>query len=463
MPQPQVNLPNKEGLRRISSLPPRTSKKDLLSDQPPRSNSDINPNELRPPTTPSPANEGPSHVPSSEGSSHVPSNEGPSYVPSSESEKGKESSFWSRLSSIWAWLKKVSGFGHKSSAKVSEISSLPNVSGEARNVEETATDESKQNSWTLSGIWNAIAHKRFYATPVTHPSWPSSVRDELTTTLGLKGPWEQWGTMVFNPRPPTDVNLDREISSVRGFGKELLQNKQEALKVWKEKIKANGKSDFEAEILSTDLFLELARQLSTHQDRADKFQKSIIRIAKEATEVMGSKEALKAELKRIVEVFDTAEKQVAMRQAHPMFENPNKKVYSVIGTNWDHDYYQRPLSPLLLLYEKPNISTNLASYAKEYHDAVEHFQRTNIVIAAVKHYIEEVKKVTPIHESYGAEVLEYFRNMEKVKAKDDKYLEKMGATELSREEQQAIWDGTFDTTQRLHQDNPPRQSHQDER
>jgi hypothetical protein len=123
MPQPQVNLPNKEGLRRISSLPPRTSKKDLLSDQPPRSNSDINPNELRPPTTPSPANEGPSHVPSnegpshvpsSEGSSHVPSNEVPSYVPSSESEKGKESSFWSRLSSIWAWLKKVLGFGHKS-------------------------------------------------------------------------------------------------------------------------------------------------------------------------------------------------------------------------------------------------------------------------------------------------------------------------------------------------------------
>jgi hypothetical protein len=135
---------------------------------------------------------------------------------------------------------------------------------------------------------------------------------------------------------PTDVNLDREISSVRGFGKELVQNKQEALQVWKEKIKANGKSDFEAEILSTDLFLELARQLSTHQDRADEFQKSIIRIAKQATEVMGSKEALKAELKRIVEVFDTAEKQVAMRQAHPMFENPNKKVYSVIGTNWDH-------------------------------------------------------------------------------------------------------------------------------
>jgi hypothetical protein len=69
------------------------------------------------------------------------------------------------------------------SAKVSEISSLPNVSGEARNVEETATDESKQNSWTLSGIWNAIAHKRFYATPVTHPSWPSSVRDELTSKI----------------------------------------------------------------------------------------------------------------------------------------------------------------------------------------------------------------------------------------------------------------------------------------
>jgi acetate kinase len=63
------------------------------------------------------------------------------------------------------------------------------------------------------------------------------------------------------------------------------------------------------------------------------------------------------------------------------------------------------------LYEKSNIPTKLAPYAKEYHDAVEHFQRTKIVIAAVKHYIEEVKKVTPIHESYGAEVLEYFRNM----------------------------------------------------
>ena len=74
-------------------------------------------------------------------------------------------------------------------------------------------------------------------------------------------------------------------------------------------------------------------------------------------------------------------------------------------------FYRRPLSPLLLLKEKPEISEKLADYAEDYYEAVQHFKKTDDTIAAINDYLLESKKVLLNHANYEKEVLNYFENL----------------------------------------------------
>ncbi|KAH9453340.1 hypothetical protein Pst134EA_024216 [Puccinia striiformis f. sp. tritici] len=240
----------------------------------------------------------------------------------------------------------------------------------------------------------------------------------------FEGPWEKWTKMRYNPRTPTETR-EHPISSMRYLGDELVKDEYAAQRNWLGKLEAAGAAKLQKDALSTELFFKLVTRLSEQEKQGAEFQKDVIKIGQEAAEDFKGEAYLKFELRRIMEEF---------------YES--KHMGGVVGTRYDVDFYKQPLSPLLLLKERPALSPELLVYEPRYRAAVKHFKETRETIAAIKDYLEEFDKIVIAHRNYAADVLKYFENLDKIK--DRKFLTDIAREGLKNEELEAIKSKVFE-------------------
>ncbi|WAQ91003.1 hypothetical protein PtA15_13A403 [Puccinia triticina] len=239
--------------------------------------------------------------------------------------------------------------------------------------------------------------------------------DELTEPF--IPPWERWGSMKYHPRTPTDTR-EHFVVTMRVLGDKLREDPSEAKHMWNEALMKAGGTPLRRKILSTDLFFQLCERLSKQEEKGAKFVNMNIEIGKAGNRIFKGEGYLKEELKSIVDRFQPG-------YAH-----------GVTGTKWDPDFYRRPLSPLLLLVDRPELSPRLSKYAKWYRKGVDLFESLKETVAALKDYYAESEKLSIAHENYEDEVLYYFNHLDQID--DRNFMTDITREGLSNEELEKI-------------------------
>ncbi|EFP83893.2 uncharacterized protein PGTG_09606 [Puccinia graminis f. sp. tritici CRL 75-36-700-3] len=329
------------------------------------------------------------------------------HAQATEPEK-KKKGFWSMLVRFWKWMTR----SRKPEHPLGKIF--------------VASEPKKP--WP-SRFWTWFTEDRTYR---DKPGFTLPSMTELREPF--KGPWDRWTNMKYNPRTPTNTG-ERLLVSMRVLGDKLRRDPQETREFWEDELVKAGASPLRRKILSTDLFFELVTNLSIQEELGELYQKAIMEIGEEGNRMYKGHAYFKEELRRIMKNY------LPPRPGKPAGTHRNlqellpPRTGRPVGTHWDPDFYRKPLSPLLLLIERPELS-DMAKHAPTYREAVNLHEKLKETVAAIKDYVSESDKLVITHENYEDDVMNYFRHLDRVK--DRTFMTDIIRTGLTDEELQAI-------------------------